>query len=76
MKIIVVAMLYGFSMPIFLLTTVLVLIADYIISKLLFAYFCSKPPMLDKTLHDNALYFIKWGALLYIGFGFWSLTNR
>jgi len=76
MKIIVVAMLYGFSMPIFLVLCVIILLFDYLIQKILVAYAYSRAPMLDATLQKNALYFIKWGAFLYIAFGWWSLTNR
>ena len=32
--------------------------------------------MLDDTLQNNCLYYIKWGAFFYIAFGWWSLTNR
>ena len=50
MNIAIIAMLYGFAMPLFFLMSALIFMASSVIDWLMLTYFWQKPVMLDETL--------------------------
>lgn len=76
MTVILVCMLYGLLMPLMFVIVFVFLVLTYIFHKILIVYFYWKPPLYDNTLNWYFIYYVKYGALFYIMFSFWILTNR
>lgn len=76
MSVILVCMLYGLLMPLMFVFVFIFLVLTYTFHKLWIVYFYWKPPLYDNTLNRFFIYYVKYGALFYIMFSFWILTNR
>jgi len=75
MNLLFVSMFYGFGMPILFILSLISFIMSYLVDKFVVVLYYRKPPMYDDTLTKNAVYFLKWGGLIYLSIGYWHLTN-
>ena len=69
-------MMYGLGLPVLFPLTLINLIITYVVHKLATVYWNQKSNILDDTLNKNAVYYLKYGALLHVGFAYWMLTNK
>lgn len=71
-----VTMMYGLGMPILFPIAAFTYFNLFFLEKLLVAYFYQLPPTLDNKLTKNALEILRFGAVLFLFFGYWMLSNK
>lgn len=76
MTFVLVTMLYGFGIPILFPITLAALCMCYFVDKLVIFFYHRSPPMYDDTLNMNSVYYLKWGALMYLASAYWMMSNK
>lgn len=71
-----VTMMYGLGMPLLFPVAVLSLFVLYVVEKYEFFYVYRLPPMYDAKLNNAALSLMTWAPLLFLGFGYWMISNN
>ena len=75
MNVTFVTFMYGMGMPILFPIAAITYFISYSLERLLTAYFYQLPPTFDDQLTKNSLSILRWGAVLYLFFGFWMMSN-
>ncbi|CDW91332.1 UNKNOWN [Stylonychia lemnae] len=71
-----VSMLYGVGVPMIIPVVLMNFIIQYCLDRLLTVYLYKQPPLFDQQLTQTALNILQWGVILYLGFGYWMLSNK
>ena len=76
MNAIMVSLMYGVALPILFPLTLVQIALIYILDKILIVFYMKKPDKNDGSLNKSAVFYLKFGAILYACIGYWILTNR
>ncbi len=75
LNVVFVCMMYGVGMPILFLVAAITFFILYSVEKVTVTYFYKQPPAFDDKLTKNAAAVLKWAGLIYLGFGYWMVSN-
>jgi hypothetical protein len=73
---IIICMMFGLGLPILFPLTLLYIVVIYVIYRVCIVYWFQKPPLMDDSLSNIFIYFVKYAVVFYVGFSYWMLTNR
>jgi hypothetical protein len=68
--------MYGMGIPLLFPIAAFSLFNQWVVERLILAYFMKMPPCLDDRLTKNALGMLKYAPLFFIANGYWMLSNK
>ena len=69
-------MMYGVGMPVLFLVAAFTFFVMFTVERWAVCYIYKQPPSFDDKLTKNATALLKWAGLIYLGFGYWMLSNK
>ena len=73
---VLISMAFGVGLPLLFPIVFINLCIQYILDRLLTVYLYRQPPMFDAELTETALNIIQWAVVLYLGVGYWMMSNK
>ena len=76
MNITFVTMMYGIGIPVLFPIAAIALFVLYMVEKSMIYFSYRQPPLYDDLLNNNALSILTWAPMVFLGFGYWMLSNH